>query len=155
MMTKTALAATLIFLVLAGLAQASTRCALLNAQRELIEFRVIAGDECPPDLPAKGLEWVPAPEVTAPSFNSATQVLTGPTVTIGADEVTTSYSVRDKTAQELAADADAGKEARLESIDAFVLKTLCDHESRIRVLEGKSAVTLAQCRAAIKAALSD
>jgi hypothetical protein len=58
--------------------------------------------------------------------------------------------VRDKTAAELAADADAAKESRLSSIDLFVLQTLCDHESRIRVLEGKSAITFAQCRQAIK-----
>jgi hypothetical protein len=114
---------------------------------------LMAPDGCPPDAPHKGIAWLPAPEVAPPAYDEATQVLTGPTVTIGETEVTTSYSVRDKTAQELADEADAAKEDRLKSVDLFVLKTLCDHESRIRVLEGKSEITLAQCRAAIKATL--
>jgi hypothetical protein len=147
-----------ILLGVSSVAHADTRCARVD-NGVIVTYRIWAPsdlmdpDGCPPDAPHKGIAWLPAPEVSPPAYDAATQVLSGPTVTIGEAEVTTSYSVRDKTAQELADEADAAKEARLNSVDLFVLKTLCDHESRIRVLEGKSAITLAQCRAAIKATL--
>jgi hypothetical protein len=147
-------------LLLAGstISDAATRCAqvrdgIVVSYADVPASDLAAADGCWPDAPHKGIKWLPAPVVAPPAYDAATQVLAGPTVTIGETEVTTSYSVRDKTAQEIAAEADADKEARLNSVDLFVLKTLCDHESRIRVLEGKSAITLAQCRAAIKGAL--
>jgi hypothetical protein len=139
-------------------AHADTRCAKVydGAIVEYLntpESDLTEANGCWPDAPHKGIRWLPAPLPEPPAFNPATQELSGPTITIGETEVTTSYSVRDKTAQELTAEADAAKEAQLNSVALFVLKTLCDHESRIRVLEGKSAITLAQCRAAIKGAL--
>jgi hypothetical protein len=157
-MTTRILLALVGVLIFATASEADTRCARVD-NGVLVTYRtwapsdLMAPDGCPPDAPHKGIAWLPAPEVAPPAYDEATQVLTGPTVTIGETEVTTSYSVRDKTAQELADEADAAKEDRLKSVDLFVLKTLCDHESRIRVLEGKSAITLAQCRAAIKATL--
>jgi hypothetical protein len=158
MTTRTVLLALALLVTEWGLAHADTRCARVD-NGVLVTYRIWAAsdlmdaDGCPPDAPHKGIAWLPAPEVAPPVYDDATQVLTGPTVTIGADQVTTSYSVRDKTAQELSTEADAVKEDRLDSVDTFVLKTLCDHESRIRKLEGKSEITLAQCRAAIKASL--
>jgi hypothetical protein len=152
-----ALAGLLIFSTAASAAE--TRCALVmgdSVTKHAIfgaDYLKLGGalgaDGCPPDIAHKGVTWLPAPEASAPDYDDATQVLEGPTTTIGKDQVTTSYTVRDKTAAEL----DAAKEDRLNSVDTFILKTLCDHESRMRVLEGKSAITLTQCRAAIKAAL--
>jgi hypothetical protein len=145
-----------------GAAQAAdVRCARLDDNDAVVEYRVfrdidakMGGWEdgaCPPSIEGKGVKWLPAPQAEKPSYDADTQVLEGPTVTVGKDSVTESYTVRDKTADEL----DGEKDARLDKVDTFVLRTLCDHESRIRVLEGKSAITLSQCRAAIKERLSD
>jgi hypothetical protein len=138
-----------VFLIVSQSALAAdVRCALVNSKDAILEFRQ-HHDVCPPDLPAKDWRWLSAPIATPPSYDANTQVLEGPTRTVEASAVTESYTVRSKTAEELNAD----KESRLNSLAVFVLKHLCDHESRIRVLEGKSAITFEQCREAIKAAL--
>lgn len=49
--------------------------------------------------------------------------------------------------------ADAPKEAAMEGLDRLALKVMFNHENRIRALEGKSAITAAQFRAALKAML--
>jgi hypothetical protein len=157
MTTKLFLA--LLMLFGASAAHADVRCARLSDGDAVMEYRVfsdmvakLGGWEpgtCPPDIPHKNVRWLPAPQAEAPAYDPATQVLEGPTVSIGKEAVTESYAVRDKTAEEL----DADKDAKLGTVDVFVLKVLCDHESRVRALEGKSEITLEQCRAAIKAKL--
>jgi hypothetical protein len=157
MMTKTILFVLAFLLALEGwgglTAHADTRCARIE-NGEVIEYRVVpetdlaAENGCWPDAKHKGVEWKPAPlPDTLPSVDSNTQVLVGPVVTIEEDRVVTSYSVRQKTTAEL----DGEKDAKLDSLGVFILKTLCDHENRIRVLERKSEITPEQCRAAIKA----
>ena len=54
-----------------------------------------------------------------------------------------------KTAQEL----DADKDRVLDRYDILTFKVLFNHENRIRALEGQSARTAAQFRAALKALL--
>lgn len=110
-------------------------------------------DGCPVDAPHKNIDWRPAPKAVTPAYDAATQILIGPTVTVEPTQVTESYTVRDKTAQELAQETDERRENILSGIGEVVLRRLCDHESRIRVLEGKTAVTWEQCRQAIKSAL--
>jgi hypothetical protein len=146
-----------------GAAQAAdVRCARLDDNDAVVEYRVFRdidakmggweAGSCPPSIEGKGVKWLPAPEPDVlPSHDPATQVVEGPTVIVEKDQVTTSYAVRDKTADEL----DGEKDARIDKVDTFVLKTLCDHESRIRTLEGKGEITLSQCRAAIKERLGD
>ena len=54
----------------------------------------------PVDLPHKGLRWVPV-TTDKPDYDPKTQVRSGPEYTIGRDAVTESWSVRDKTSEEL------------------------------------------------------
>ena len=55
----------------------------------------------------KKLGWLPVRRVGFESFDSAVQVRTGPAYAIEPDEVVATYTVRDKTAQELNAEKDA------------------------------------------------
>ena len=120
------------------------RVALVNDRNEVVRFTTnidpnLAGTE-------DGWKWLPAPEAVKPPHNPDTEYLDGPTFVVGPTEVTSTYTVKPKTPEMIEAD----REKRLNSMDRFVLQTLCDHESRIRVLEGKPAITMEQCRTAIK-----
>ena len=128
------------------------RCANVDSKDAIREYRTFE-EACPPSIPHMDVRWLPAPEVVTPSYDAATQIIEGPTVTVGQDAVTQEYTVRDKTAEELAAETEGHKEGILSNVGELVLRRLCDHESRLRVLEGKSAVTWEQCRKAIKDAL--
>lgn len=137
----------ILFMLCASPAIAGERMALVGPDGTVLRY----DSNIDPEAQTKeGYQWLPAPEAIKPAYDSATQVLSGPTITVGKDAVTTEYTVRDKTAQELADEAEATKEDRLGNVELFVLQTLCDHESRIRVREGKSAITFDQCRQAIK-----
>lgn len=96
-----------------------------------------------------GWRWVEAPEVQRPSFDPATQILTGPIVAVDGGAVTETYSVRAKTAEEF----DAAKETTLGAYGRLSFDVNFDQENRIRSLEGKQAITRAQYRAALKARL--
>lgn len=61
----------------------------------------------PPDIAHKSVVWLPCPTVTPPSFDPETEVREGPTFEIGETEVTETYNVRNRTAQELSNDKDA------------------------------------------------
>ncbi len=52
-----------------------------------------------------------------------------------------------------AVSSDAARTARINATDMVQLQVLFDHENRIRVLEGKAAVTRTQFKNAIKALL--
>lgn len=101
----------------------------------------------PPDLPHKNLKWLPV-VVTLPPMEDD-QVREGPVVTVEADRVTRVWTVRDKTAQEI----DDEKEGYLNDLEQLGFEIDFDHENRIRVLEGRAQVTVAQFRAALKARL--
>lgn len=99
----------------------------------------------PPDPnPVKGLDWRACPPVAPPSFDPATQVRTGPTYTVGASSVTEAWAVRAKTAQELAADAEAQKDRELAALQKAVFEGLFNHENRLRALEGQPSITRQQ-----------
>ena len=108
--------------------------------------------------PSEIKHWLGLPlarpiETTKPSFDLATQIMEVPVITILPDKVTEVFTVRAKTAQEIAAEQDAIKEASLDRFDLVALKIAFNHENRIRVLEAKPQVTVAQFRAALKALL--
>lgn len=99
----------------------------------IVEFREF--DTRPEDLPHKNTRWLPAARVPAPEFNPATEVREGPFYTIEADAVIESWSVRAKTAGELADDIDA-KIARVDEATRLAITAL---ESRVAALEGRQS----------------
>lgn len=127
-------------------------------------------DVKPPDLPHKGLRWLPANPVAAPSFDAKLEVLEGPTHTIGATSVTESWSVRAKTAQEIDADKDAAVNGLNNSHYQALLKIILELENDNRTIKAKinqlitdtgasttkftnpqaAQITLAQLKTAIK-----
>lgn len=117
---------------------------------EVLRYKKIAG-ETPPikdELPAHKNFYLPVVRNVKPAQDPLKVV--SPTVTITATEVTHGWSIRDKTPQEL----DDEKESQLTlAVDTLQFKVLFDHENRIRVLEGKAAISPAQFRAALKARL--
>ena len=127
-----------------------TRYALISPSDKIDRYGIDIGPDVVMD---PGWRWVPAPIADKPIYDPATQVLDGPMVTVGADAVTEAYTVRAKTTRELADETEVRREGILSGIGELVLRRLCDHESRIRMLEGKSAVTWEQCRKTIKDAL--
>lgn len=90
-------------------------------------------------------------ETVDPAWNPDTQVRTGPAVEEDhvAEVRRYVWTVRDKTAQEL----DDDKATKVDALDLVVLRGLFNHENRIRALEGKAAITLAQFKNAVKALL--
>lgn len=122
------------------------RYALIRPDNTIDRF----GENIDPTVQTKtGWKWLSAPRASVPSYDSAIQVLEGPTITVGETEVTESYNVRNKTTQEL----DADKDAKINSLEEIIFKILFNHENRIRTLAGQASVTQAQFRAAIKALL--
>ena len=101
----------------------------------------------------QGLPLARPIETTKPVLDPVTQIMESPVITILPYKVTEVFTVRAKTVQEIAAEQDAIKEEALDKFDLVALKIVFNHENRIRALEGKPAVTLAQFRAALKALL--
>ena len=112
---------------LSGNIENPVRCALIDSGA-VKEYRVYDG-KCPPDPKGKPeYRFLPAPKADRPEYDPATQVREGPVATIGDDAVTESWTVRDKTPDELAAEtAD-----RVQSINSVVFRVLCRHENEIR-----------------------
>ncbi len=111
----------------------------------IVDFRGF--DTAPVALVGKPYRSFLPVEVTNPPYDPATQVKTGPVVTVLVDKVTRVWTVRDKTAAEL----DAEKDAAISNVDVVQFKLAFNHENRIRVLEGKPQITVAQFKAAWKA----
>jgi hypothetical protein len=101
--------------------------------------------DVPPDIGHKGWRWLPCPMAARPQG----EVVEGPFYTLNKDDVTESFTTRSLTAAEL----DARKESRLDAEDRLQFDIHFDLENRVRVLEGKAAITRAQYRAALKARL--
>lgn len=135
----------LLTLALCGSASAAPY-ALVDQVNAILELRDFAST--PNDPTGKGWRWLPI-IITDPAFDPATQVRTGPVTTVETLRVTRVWTVRAKTAQEL----DDDKVARIEGADAALIIAICNHENRIRVLEAKAQITLAQCKAALKGLL--
>lgn len=133
-------------MTVAGAAPAwADRCALIEGEvvRELRQF----DGACPPDPKGKpALKWLAAPPGKPPTHDPETQVMTGPSYTIGRDAVAEKWAVRAKTAEEI----DKEKTGAVTAIGKVMLETMCDHEKRLRLQELKPPITDAQCRAALK-----
>jgi len=109
--------------------------------------------DSPPLVQTKpGYRWLPYVVVNA-DYDSSTQERTGPVRVISDTEVTDTFTIRNYTADELAASAEANKVAYVDSIDRLQFLVMFDMENRVRVLEGKSPVTAANYRNALKARL--
>jgi hypothetical protein len=117
---------------------------VIVAFRDFEEEPVFAGKPYRKALPV---------EVADPPFDSATQVRTGPVVTIEATRVTRAWTVRDKTAEELAAEAEAAKARAVDGLALVEVRILFSHENRIRALEAKQPITMDQFKTALKAML--
>ena len=75
----------------------------------------------PPTLnPAKDLHWLPFTKVQ-PTYDSKTQVRTGPVEEVTAKEVTQTWTVRDKTAQEIDADVDDQAAAGVRTLKPLIM----------------------------------
>ena len=103
---------------------------------QIVEFKVL--DERPVDIPHKNVAWLPAPEVAAPSYDLARQVLEGPFYEIVSEAdkfigVAQSWKVRDKTREEF----DADLEAKIARVDEVTGKALADLDARLTALEGR------------------
>lgn len=131
-----------IFLALSTPALAA-EFALVDQSDSILEFRDFK--EKPNDPTGKGWRWLPV-EVTMP-VSDATQIVEGPTITVEKGRVTRVWTARAKTADEI----DAEKSTKVDSIDVAVFRALCNHENRIRALQGQATITVAQCKTAFKA----
>jgi len=100
---------------------------------DIREFREFA--DKPEDIPHKNVKWLPAPVVSAPSYDAARQVLEGSVYQVKETEVVQVWAVRDKTAAELSDDIDA----KIASIDEATRKALESLDARVSALEGKQS----------------
>ena len=107
--------------------------------------RGLQADVKPVDIPHKNVVWLPFVRSSAPTFDLATQVLSGPTITIYVDHVSSDYSVRQKTQKEL----DADKQAYVDNVDMLIFKVLLNHENRIRALESNATITAQKFKTAL------
>jgi hypothetical protein len=118
-----------------------------NAVAELRDFAIQ-----PDPNPLKGLDWRPCPVVPRPVYDPATHVCTGPTYTIQADQVVEGWTVRAKTAEEIAAATEVAKEAAAREAEA--IKQLFQAAFRInndvRTLKGQNTWTRQEFRQWVK-----
>ena len=119
------------------------RCGLV-VSGGLIVLRNFNGG-CPPDPSGKPeFKWLLAPITTIPNYYPATQILTGPFYSVGETEVSESYTVTDKTAQQL----DDDKTAAIDGIPQPILLALCYLNNAVG-----PDLTEAQCKTLFKGLL--
>lgn len=106
-----------------------------------------------PLLAPKGLKnWYTPATVIDPAFNPKTQVRTGPVYDVNARTI--SWTVRNKTAEELATEkAQAAESALLDPSREALVDLILEVEKRLAALEGKTAPTRDQVRAKVKEAI--
>lgn len=97
--------------------------------------------------------WRPVEEVGNDTFDPLTQKKTGPVTTIEATRVVDTYTVASLTAQEISDAKDAAVNSLNGSLYSALAKVLLNHENRIRALESKGPVTMAQFKGGVKALL--
>lgn len=97
----------------------------------------------------KGYYWLPAEDII-PHFDPATQERSGPEIIVEDTRVVRRWTVTDKSAEQLAQEAEDAKERETNALGRLALRVLLNHENRMRKLEGRAEVTPAQFREAIK-----
>lgn len=98
-----------------------------------------------------GWRWLPCDPVAPPSFDPQTEKVTGPTYTVGASAVTEVWTKVSLSAQEISDAKDIAISGISGTAFSALFKVLFNLNNRVRVLEGQSALTQVQFRAAIKA----
>lgn len=118
-----------------------------NAAVEMRIFPV-----APDPNPAKGLDWRPCPVIPKPVFDLTTQVCEGPIYTVASAQVVESWTVRLKTAEELAADLEAARELAVKQAESIKQLFLASFRinNDVRVLKGQAAWTKAEFRQWVK-----
>jgi hypothetical protein len=94
------------------------------------------GGKPPAANTAKDWEWLPL-VIDKPSCGSETEVLEGPTDVVTATEITRTWTVRDKTPDEINAD----KDLQIPRTDSVQYQIMFDQENRVRKLEGLRPTT--------------
>lgn len=95
----------------------------------------------------EGFKWLPCPKVPRPSYDDKTHVLTGPTYVVTANEVIETWTLTAKSSDEL----DTELQDRADALETkLLLNILYDMESRMRVREGRAAITKVQYHTALK-----
>lgn len=122
------------------------RYALIKSDNSIDRF----ASNIDPNVQTKpGFRWLTCPNVARPTFDATTEAVDGPSYNVDANAVTESWTKRSLTTQGLS----DRKDARLSAVDSLQFAIAFDIENRVRVLEGKAAITQAQYRAALKARL--
>ncbi len=125
-----------------------------DSRISLVE-KVLKADGTTTDVPLQlrtGWRWLPFVTVDV-AFDPVQEVKDNGTFVVTDKQVTLTYTKRAKTAAELAADKTADQDGAINAIPKAVYAYLFTLENRVRVLEGKSAVTATQFRAGLKALL--
>lgn len=121
-----------------------------HAPTVVVERRMIDVAKIPAH---KASWWRPVVVEGDDSFDPATHKKTGPVTTIEETRVVDAYSVVTLTAQEISDAKDAAVGSLNGSVYPAIAKVLLNHENRIRALEAKGAITMAQFKAGVKALL--
>lgn len=98
-------------------------------------------------------KWLQCDSVTPPTFDPTAETVDGPTYTVGASSVTEVWTKRSLTSQEISDRNDTAVSFMNGGGFSPTLKILFNINNRLRTLEGQGALTLAQFKTAIKAAL--
>lgn len=106
----------------------------------------------PPDMTRKGFKWLPV-VVVDPAWDASLQKRSGPVLSVIVDmQVNRTWTVVDKTAQEIDDERVAKIDDRLVSpVDKALGLALFNVINDVRVLKGQGTITLAQFKTALKA----
>ena len=116
--------------------------ALIDPNNEILR---IEGNIDPNVQTKLGYYWLPVVDIPRPVYNTDTQVAVLSTV-IGEDSVTRSWTIRDKTAEEI----DASKIQKINAIDPVILSVLHGMENSIRTHQSQSTLTMDQFKEFLK-----
>jgi len=99
-----------------------------------------------------GWRWLACEPVAQPSYDPTAETVEGPVYNVGVSSVTEGWTKRNLTSQELSDRKDNAVAQLNGGLDPLA-KVLLNHENRIRALESKTPVTMAQFKAGVKALL--
>jgi len=124
------------------------RCAWVDSTDDsIVNFQTFDA-VCPPDRLHKNIKWLPAPPVQRAPHDPATEHSPVVSHTVTPTEVTESWNVTAKSAQEI----DNDKTNAVNRIDVAIFESLCHLKNQIRTkVDGLTAWSKAQCRDAFKA----
>lgn len=121
-----------------------------SAPNVIVERRMIDVATIPAH---KASWWKPIVVEGDTPFDQSTHKKTGPVTTIEASRVVDTYTVVALTAQEISDAKDVAVNSLNGTLYAALAKAMLNHENRIRALESKTPITMAQFKAGIKALL--